>query len=149
MGKSVRDKAIESFNAGMNCAQAVVSSFSEELNFDKELAVSISCGFGGGMGRMGGTCGAVTGSYMVMGIVNCKKFKDNLERKEASYRMVQDFDSKFRLIHGTTDCRTLLNCDIKTEVGHSFAVENKLFEKVCGKCIDDSIRIIKEIAKIG
>ncbi len=52
----------------MNCAQAVVIAFSDELDFDREMAARISCGFGGGMGRLQETCGAATGSFMVLGI---------------------------------------------------------------------------------
>ena len=145
MIKTSKEKAIESFKSGLNCAQAVLTSFSEELGFDEEFALRTSCGFGGGMGRMGGTCGAVTGSYMVLGMINCKKFTDNKDRKEATYRMVQNFTEKFKIIHGTTDCHSLMNCEIITEEGYRYAAENNLFEKVCEKCIEDSIRIIGEV----
>lgn len=145
MKKSTTEIAIETFRSGLNCAQAVLTSFSEELNFDKELALRTSCGFGGGMGRMGGTCGAVTGSYMVLGMINCEKFTDNKDRKASTYSMVQSFTEKFKIMHGTTDCHSLLNCEIITEEGHRYAAENKLFEKVCEKCIEDSIRIIGEV----
>ena len=137
--------AIESFRAGLNCSQAVVTSFSDNLNFDKNAAETISCGFGGGMGRLGETCGAVTGSYMVLGIYNCKKFADNTNRKEATYQMVQQFSKKFKQIHGTTDCKSLLNCDLRTEEGHKFAKENNLFDTVCEDCIKDSIQIINHL----
>jgi len=143
MKKSIEDKAIESFRGGLNCAQAVVTSFSDDLNFDKSTAEIISCGFGGGMGRLGGTCGAVTGSYMTLGIFNCGKFADNVSRKEATYVMVQEFSKKFNQIHGTTDCNSLLKCDLKTEEGHKYAKENNLFGTVCEKCITDSIKIVK------
>jgi C_GCAxxG_C_C family probable redox protein len=143
--KSVEQKAIESFRSGLNCAQSVVTAYSEELNFDKNLALSISCGFGGGMGRLQETCGAVTGSFMVLGIHNCKKFAENSKRKEETYAMVQKFSEKFKLIHGTTDCRSLLKCEIKTEEGHRFAKENNLFETVCERCISDSLRIVDQL----
>jgi C_GCAxxG_C_C family probable redox protein len=145
MKKSTEEKAIESFRAGLNCAQTVVTSFSDDLNFDRNLAETISCGFGGGMGRLGETCGAVTGSYMVLGIVNCKKFADNTSRKEATYPMVQQFSKKFKQIYGTTDCKSLLKCDLKTEEGHRYAKENNLFGTVCEKCITDSIKIVKQL----
>jgi C_GCAxxG_C_C family probable redox protein len=145
MKKSVEDKAIESFRAGLNCAQAVVTSFSDELSFDKDIAERISCGFGGGMGRLGETCGAVTGSYMALGIFNCKDFNDNASRKEATYAMVQEFSRKFKQINGTTDCRSLLKCDLGTEEGHRFAKENNLFGTVCEKCIKDSIKIVNQL----
>jgi C_GCAxxG_C_C family probable redox protein len=147
MKRSKEDKAIESFREGLNCAQTVVTSFSDDLNFDRSSAEIISCGFGGGMGRLGETCGAVTGSYMTLGIFNCAKFADNASRKEATYAMVQEFSRKFKQIHGTTDCKSLLKCDLNTQEGHSYAKENNLFGTVCEKCIKDSIAIVNELIK--
>lgn len=143
--KSKVDKAIDSFRSGLNCAQSVVSAYTDELNVDNRLAMSISCGFGGGMGRLQETCGAVTGAFMVIGIYNCKKYSDNKDRKEESYAMIQRFSDKFKSINGATDCKTLINCDLKTEEGHRYAKENNLFEKVCEKCISDSVGIIEEL----
>jgi C_GCAxxG_C_C family probable redox protein len=145
MKKPVIEKAIESFKSGLNCAQAVVTAYADELNFDNNLALSVSCGFGGGMGRLQETCGAVTGSFMVLGIHTCKKFTENSKRKEETYAMVQKFTEKFKQIHGTTECRSLLKCEIKTDEGHHYAKEHNLFEMVCEKCISDSLVIIDEL----
>lgn len=139
------EKTIESFRSGLNCAQTVLSSYSDKLDFDNNLALSIACGFGGGMGRLQETCGAVTGAYMVLGVYNCKKFTDNKERKESTYTMVQKFNNKFKEINGSTDCIVLLKCDLNTEEGHRYAVQNKLFETVCEKCISDSLGIIDQL----
>ena len=145
MTTAINEKAITTFRSGLNCAQAVLTAYSDELNFDNNLALSVSCGFGGGMGRLQETCGAVTGSFMVLGIYNCKKFSDNKERKEATYSMIQEFSKIFIQINGTTDCLSLLKCDLKTEEGNRFAKENNLFGTICEKCISDSIGILEEI----
>jgi C_GCAxxG_C_C family probable redox protein len=143
--KAIEEKAIRSFKSGLNCSQAVLSAYSDKLNFDNNLALSVACGFGGGMGRLQLTCGAVTGSFMVLGVYNCNKVADNNERKEKTYSMVQKFSEKFKKINGTTDCISLLKCDLKTDEGHRYAKDNNLFETVCEKCISDSISIINEL----
>jgi C_GCAxxG_C_C family probable redox protein len=145
MSKNIEQKAIDSFRSGLNCAQAVVTAYSDELNFSNDDALFLSCGFGGGMGRLQETCGAVTGSYMVMGVYNCSRITDNGGRKEATYSMVQKFSEKFKDLNGATDCRTLLNCDLKTEEGHRYAKENNLFGTTCEKCITDSIKILNDL----
>ena len=139
--------AINLFKSGLNCAQAVLSTYSDKLNFDNKLALSISCGFGGGMGRLQETCGAVTGAFMVISIFNCQKYSDNIDRKEKTYSMIQDFNEKFNEIHNTMNCKSLLNTDLKTADGRRFVKENKLDESVCEKCISDSIKIIEEILR--
>jgi C_GCAxxG_C_C family probable redox protein len=143
--KTREENAIESFRGGLNCSQAVLSAYSDDLNLDNNMALSISCGFGGGMGRLQQTCGAVTGSFMVLGIYNCKLSTDNKVRKEKTYSMIQKFDDKFKAIHGTTDCKSLINCDIKSDEGHHYARENNLFEIVCEKCIKDSMKIVDDL----
>ena len=143
--KFKQDKAIGSFRSGLNCAQAVLTAYSDNLSFDNSLALNISSGFGGGMGRLQETCGAVTGSFMVLGIYNGKKYNENTLKKEKSYSMIQLFSEKFKSIHGTTDCKSLLKCDLKTEEGQLFAKENHLFETLCERCISDSIMIIEEL----
>jgi C_GCAxxG_C_C family probable redox protein len=145
MNIEVKEKALRTFRSGLNCAQAVLTAYSDKLNFDDSLALSVSCGFGAGMGRLQETCGAVTGSYMVLGINTCKKVSENKERKEVTYTMIQKFSEKFKQINGTTDCLELLKVDLKTHEGHLYAVENNLFGSVCEKCISDSISIIDEL----
>ena len=56
------------FREGFNCAQAVLSACGPRFGIGRELALRIAAGFGGGMGTMGRTCGAVTGAFMVIGL---------------------------------------------------------------------------------
>jgi len=143
--KSRTDKAIYFFRSGLNCAQSVVAVFAEDLNIDINLARDISCGFGGGMGRLQETCGAVTGAYMVLGVYNSRKYAGNIEKKEATYTMVQQFTDKFRLIHGTTNCRILLGYDMLTKEGQLNIKNKNLHGVVCEKCIADAVEILEEL----
>lgn len=146
--ESNEDKALKAFKAGFNCAQSVVVAFADDLNYDKSTALHTAVGFGGGMGRLQGTCGAVTGSFMVLGLYNSTQYSENLELKNAAYPMVRQFDAKFKSVFHTTNCKELLDCDLSTEEGHAFAVENRLFEKVCEKCITRAVRIVEELIEV-
>ena len=137
--------AINTFESGFNCAQSVVMAYKDQMGFDENLAMEMSVGFGGGMGRLQEKCGAVTGAFMVIGMYSSKRHSDNLSRKNSSYAMIQQFDDKFKAIHHTTQCAGLLNCDLRSEEGHAYAVENKLFQKICQKCIADAIEIVDEL----
>lgn len=143
--ESKENKAIQSFRSGANCAQAVLTAYSDDLNLDKDLAMSISSGFGGGMGRLQETCGAVTGAFMVLGLYNSNRFTDNQDNKAKTYSMIQKFSQKFQTIHGSIHCSSLLNCDLKTNEGQAYLKENKLVEKVCEKCISTSIGLLEEL----
>jgi len=137
--------AIASFRSGYNCAQAVLTTFTDDFKIDKKTALLISSGFGAGMGRLQETCGAVTGAFMVAGIYNCQKYTNNVEKKDKMYAMIQNINKMFVDIHGTSLCRELLNCDLKTEEGQKFVHENNLHEVVCEKCISSAINILEEL----
>ena len=51
-----------------NCAQAVVMAFTPECGLTEEQAMKLCAHFGGGM-KMAATCGAITGSLMVIGLM--------------------------------------------------------------------------------
>ena len=139
------EKAIALFTSGLNCAQSVTTAYSEKLNFDNTFALNFSCGFGGGMGRLQETCGAVTGAFMVISIFNGQKYTENGVKKIMTYSMIQDFNSKFLARHKTINCRALLDCDLTTEEGLHYLQENNLHEKVCEKCIRSAIQIINAL----
>lgn len=143
--ESKHEKALNGFHSGLNCAQAVLSAYTEAYKIDNSIALSIATGFGGGMGRLQETCGAVTGAFMVLGVHNCKKYSDNADRKANTYSMIQEFDRKFKAIHGTSSCKSLLGVDLRTEEGQKILKEKNLHDIVCDKCISDAINIVEEL----
>lgn len=60
----ISDEALTRFKNGYFCSQAVLTVFAEDLGLDEKTAMKIVSGFGGGMGRMGEVCGAVTGAFL-------------------------------------------------------------------------------------
>ena len=62
------EKAVTTFTNGYSCSQAVVSAYAEQFGLDHDTALRIAGGFGGGMGRRGEVCGALTGAFMVIGL---------------------------------------------------------------------------------
>lgn len=55
-----------------NCCQAVLLAFADKLPYDKESLLILGSTFGSGMGGMMGTCGALVGAEMVLGILSGK-----------------------------------------------------------------------------
>lgn len=142
---TISENAVQKFQEGLNCAQAVLSVYTGKLGIDEKQALSMSCAFGGGMGRLQETCGAVTGSYMVLGVDTCRKHTDNKERKEKSYALVQEFSRRFKEKHGSTDCIDLLGYDLKTAEGQQQVKDRDLHRVVCDVCIRDAVKILEEL----
>ena len=98
----------EMFCKGYNCAQAVVAAFHEELGMTESEAARLSSSFGGGMGRMRETCGAVSGMLLVAGLLWGYGTPGDDEAKADHYRLVQEMAAKFRERTGSLICRELL-----------------------------------------
>ncbi len=126
-----------------NCAQAVLSTYCEKFGLERSLALKLAQGFGGGMGRMGATCGAVTGAYMVLGLAQ-KMWDDNPRQSlERTYELVREFNQRFKALHGSVICKELISCDLSTSEGLAEARSKKIFTTVCPDFVSDSIKILE------
>jgi len=137
--------AIDYFKSGLNCAQSTILSFKEMFDLQEEDLIKISSSFGGGMGRLQNTCGAVTGAYIAIGLKYGKNNINSIEEKEKIYSLVRKFDLEFKKLNKTTICRELLGCNLLTKEGNKYFTDNDLTEKICNKCIEDSIKILNKI----
>jgi len=135
--------SLEAFNSGYNCAQAVVEAYREETGLDRETAMKVAAGFGGGLGRMAETCGAVSGAAIVLGS-SCKE-KDPAAVKALTYEKVKLFIEMFKQCYGSVMCRDILGEDISTGEGRKRANECGLFEKRCNGIVKDSAEILKDL----
>jgi C_GCAxxG_C_C family probable redox protein len=138
------EQAVATFNNGFACSQAVFTAYADELNFDPNLALRISDSFGGGMGRMGLTCGAVTGAFMVIGLKYGRIDATDLESKQKTIDCVRNFSKQFIELNGSLTCNELLGCDISTIEGFNYALQNALFKSVCPKLVSDSMKILEK-----
>jgi C_GCAxxG_C_C family probable redox protein len=112
---------------------------------DRETALRVAGGFGGGMGRMAGTCGAVTGAYMVIGLVHSMTKKGDLPQKERSYEFIRQFAEAFRKRNRTLVCRELMGVDVSTPEGFAEAKEKNIARTICPKYVRDAAEILEEM----
>lgn len=133
---SIND-AVQLFEKGYVCSQAVFAAFSPDFGVSKEDALKIGACFGSGM-RKGEVCGACTGALMVLGL----KYGDD---KSKSNEMCEKFLDEFESENGSYICRDLLNCDIRTEEGVEYAKDNNLFTEFCPRMVESAARIVDEM----
>ena len=121
------DTAAQYFDQSRNCAQAVLASYAGDFGMDKNQALSISVGFGAGMGRVQEVCGAVSGAIMVLGLRSGFKEEDGRGKINDAYAQVRSFIEEFTKQKGTIKCRELLSgCDLSTEEGQKIFKQNNL-----------------------
>lgn len=103
------ERASENFSTGMNCAQAVLLAFAEETGLDEGTLLKLSLPFGGGMGRLRLTCGAVTGMIMAYGLIKGLGTVPEHDEKMENYKGVQHLCDEFKKLNrGTVICAELL-----------------------------------------
>ena len=138
------DVALSRFSEGFSCSQSVLVAFAPDLGLDADAAFRVSAAFGGGMGRTGGTCGAVTGALMVLGLRYGPTVADKMA-KELTYAQARDLITRFEARHSATVCADLLGVNISTPQGQSAARDANLFKTVCPVLVASAVAILQEM----
>ncbi len=141
------ESAVFSFNNGFNCCQSVLLAYCQEFGLDSQVASRLSTGFGGGMGRMAGVCGAVTGAFMVLGLKYGKMRAEDSEPKQDTYELVRKFAEKFKARNDSIVCKDILGYDISTPEDLKTVREEALFSKLCPKFVQDAAEILEEMLR--
>lgn len=107
-----------------NCAQAVVHTYADVAGIDEATAMHIAAAFGAGMGNMEGTCGALVGTGLVLGLV-CK------DKVQAMKRMRQVMTA-FQQRNGATQCKLLKGVGTGTVL------------RACPLCVADAAELLEQ-----
>ena len=99
--------AKNNFLQGLNCAQAVLLAFKDELDLSEDAIKKLSIGFGGGLARQRLTCGAVSGMAMVISAV-----KSDGKDKAAIYALIKQACDEFKAETGSVICAEMLSGEI-------------------------------------
>ncbi len=99
--------ASEYYTSGYNCCQAVVLAFSDVVGVDESTLLKISSSFGGGMGKMGEVCGAVSGMFMVIGLLEGNTDPKNAQAKADHYATIRALADSFKTKNCSIICRDL------------------------------------------
>ncbi|MFN3412260.1 MAG: C-GCAxxG-C-C family protein [Exilispira sp.] len=135
------------FLNGFNCAQSVLIAFNDIIKLDENILLKVASSFGGGMGKMQLTCGAITGAYMVLGFIFGKDKEEDKKSLEKNYFLVRKFTEQFIKHFNTENCKNLINCDLLTEEGKKYFIENKIASNFCLDLVKKSVEILEEILK--
>jgi C_GCAxxG_C_C family probable redox protein len=138
------EAAISLFKKGFNCSQSLLAAYGPEMGIDREIALKIGSAFGGGIGRMGETCGAVIGAFMIIGLKHGITDAKDKKAKTKIYRLVEKFVERFKARNNSIICRELLGVD-RDSIKRLNPSLKRIIKKQCPKYIRDSIEIIEEI----
>jgi len=150
MSKNVGDKAVELFASGYNCSESVLLALTREFNKPTDRTISsIATGFGGGIARTGSTCGTLTGATMAIGLIVGRNKPDEQEKRDTVYEMASKMIMEFEKEFGTSLCKDLTKCDLRTHEGYEKFKSQKIRETVCPKFVRWAANHATRLAKTG
>ncbi|KIR03921.1 hypothetical protein P261_02736 [Lachnospiraceae bacterium TWA4] len=124
------EQAIALRKSGMNCAQSVACAFAEYVDVDQDTILAATQALGAGIGAtMEGTCGAITGATVILGLMG--KEGTRAENMKKAGELVK----KFKEQNGSVTCRELKGKDTGKVL------------RSCPDCIMDAAGMLEEILK--
>lgn len=142
----IRKSAEEAFASGMFCAESVLLALAKAQGIESDAFPRVATGFCSGLSRTCGSCGALTGAVMGLGLAFGRSDAQTpaLPTYEATQRLIREFEGAF----GSRDCKALLDgCDLNTAEGQTMFKE-RMFRERCfrytGGAAEIAARIISE-----
>ena len=139
------EKAKQLFMEGYNCSQAVLGAFCDECGIDFETAMKLSSSFGGGMGRLREVCGAVSGMFMVAGVLYGYDDPKGQPEKAKHYERIQQLAQEFKKENGSIVCRELLGLtEKKSEPTPEQRTEQYYKQRPCAEMVKMAAEIMEQ-----
>lgn len=115
---------------------------SESKNIGSEFIPKIATGFCSGISRTCGMCGAVSGAIMAISLFYGRSKPG--ESVETCYIAVQRLMDMFENKFDSTNCKELIDCDLKTDEGQNTFLSNNLVDK-CKDYTEEATKIVMSI----
>ena len=140
------ERAKEKFLQGYACSQAVALAFCDVMGMDEDTVAKIMLPYGGGLGRLRLTCGAVSGMAAVIGMVFAAA-ENTPENKKKTYAIVQEVCGRFQAETGSLICAELLaGMRVPVEVGGQAEMRSKEYyqKRSCGDMVALATQILED-----
>ncbi|NLH15573.1 MAG: C_GCAxxG_C_C family protein [Phycisphaerae bacterium] len=141
---SKAQQAADLHKQGFNCCQSIVLIYGPQFGLTAEQCAKVAAGFGGGIGRMGKICGALSGVILVLGMKFGATDAKDKTTKMKTYQKVALAAERFKLRCGSLECCDLLGFDLSKPEGALRAQEPGAFDK-CADFVNDAAEILEEL----
>jgi C_GCAxxG_C_C family probable redox protein len=141
---SAAAEAVSYFRQGYNCAQSVLLAMQRFWNVEKPLELKVAAAFGGGIGRSGSVCGALTGGVIAIGLKYGTNAPDAKEREKA-YSLARELCKEFKSKCGSMSCRDLIGYDLTNPNELEKARGADVFMKKCIQFVEGAVEILTNL----
>lgn len=139
------EKAVELYQSGLSCSQAVLSVFADKFDMDEKTLLKVAGGFGGGVGGSGLICGALSGAVMALGLKFAATEGVDQDSKQHTKEIVREFMKKFNDEFGAIDCKCLLGFDMNKPDDLQYIHDHNITRQMCPKFVEFAVRELEKI----
>jgi C_GCAxxG_C_C family probable redox protein len=123
-------QVLECFVGGYNCCQSILATYGDLYGLERETALKLGSGMGGGVGHTGELCGFVSAACLLLGL---KYGSDAANAKLKMNPICLEFCDEFKAKYGSVNCIDIIKRDIRTTEATVKAKEDGAFQ-ICGEC---------------
>jgi len=133
------------YDSGYNCAESVLKSCQELYGLPgAEVVPKVATGLGGGIGRKGSVCGALSGGILALGLAMGRMDPKDTESRDRVYGQARQLFERFEREFGTVLCSNLTQCDLATPEGQQKFKELGLHKNLCSKFVQGMVKWVGE-----
>lgn len=133
------EKTVSHFRGGYNCAQSVLLTLQDMWDVKPPLEPKVASAFGGGIGRRGALCGALTGGVIAIGLKYGSN-KPNSKDREPAYSLALEFYNRFEKDCSGVSCWHLIGFDLTNAKELESARNSNVFSEKCVHFIEKAIK---------
>jgi C_GCAxxG_C_C family probable redox protein len=138
-------QAVEMFRQEYSCAQSLLAVYGPEYGLDRATALRLAAPLGGGVSRTDGTCGAVSGAVLVLGLARGFTAPDDEAGHERIRALTREFLDRYRARRGATLCTDLLGENFSLPGVAERVAETGLTQQVCPDLVRTAAEILEEL----
>ena len=128
------------------CAETAFVVLKEAFGVPETADSSPAMALNGGIAYSGGTCGAVTGAALAVGMLAERRIAEHGEAKRAARLVTADLLAAFETGFGSSACRELTGSDLRTEAGHRAFIEGGIWRDRCMRQIETAVARLAPLA---
>jgi C_GCAxxG_C_C family probable redox protein len=125
-----------------SCSESILLAGCHALGIESKLIPDIALGLAGGIGLQGDTCGALTGSALVISLaVAEKETQDPAKKKARTLQAAGRVHRQFKQRFGDARCRALCGLDLTTPEGMKELMKG-VKEQKCAQFVEAAAELV-------
>lgn len=129
------------------CAEATYLALADVFGLASDPSVAMA--LNGGVAYAGGTCGALTGAALAVGLLAGARIPEHRVAKRIARELMMAATVRFEAACGATTCRALSGFDFRAPGGHDAFIADGRWRTACTAQITFMVRALAGMADPG